>query len=417
MSNDSFKFSLPLVLDGATGSNLIARGLPSGVCVEKWVEDNPEVLKQLQREFYSVGADVVYAPTFSANYVKLEHYSLEDEVESLCKNLVSISKSVAGEFENKLVAGDISPTGEFCEPFGMMSFDRMIEVFKQQGKAIYEAGADYFAVETMMSLCEIRAAVIALREFPLPVFVTITVDESGHTLTGATPLSCLISLQDMGIAAFGLNCSNGPEAMSEQIEAIYPYAKIPLIAKPNAGQPVADDESGCTYDISADEMGEKIKAVLKAGAQIVGGCCGNTPEHLEQIAKAVREFDYNSVDDRKQSVEFVAASESDVFFMNFESMSISEPIACEMDMSDVLLEIEDETYDAIKIVVENADDGYFFALNAHMCKLPVVFKAHNAQALENALKFYNGKALVDSQSSVDEDTLRNICAQYGAIIY
>lgn len=417
MSTDSFKYKLPLVLDGATGSNLIARGLPAGVCVEKWVEDNPEVLKQLQREFYSAGADAVYAPTFSANYIKLEHYSLEDEVESLCKNLVSISKSVAGEFENKLVAGDISPTGEFCEPFGMISFERMIEVFNQQGRALYEAGVDYFAIETMMSLCEIRAAVIALKEFNLPIFVTITVDESGHTLTGATPLTCLISLQDMGISAFGLNCSNGPEAMAEQIAAIYPFAKIPLIAKPNAGQPSADDESGCTYELSPSDMGQKIVSVLKAGAQIVGGCCGNTPEHLAQIAKAVKSFDYESVDIKKQSTEFVAASESDVFFMNFESLSISEPVICEMDMSDVLLEIEDENFDAIKVVVENADDGYFFALNAHMCKLPVLFKAHNAQALRNALKYYNGRALVDSQSSIDEEILNEICAEYGAIIY
>lgn len=413
---NEFKFKLPLVLDGATGTNLIARGLPAGECVEKWVCDNSNVIIRLQREFISAGADVVYAPTFSANKTKLAHYCLEDEVESLCRELVSASKK-AVEGTSCLVGGDISPTGEFCEPFGLMSFDEMIDIFTEQAEAIYNAGADLFVIETMMSLQEMRAAVFACRKFDLPVFVTCTIDESGHTLTGATPLSCLITLQAMGVSAFGLNCSNGPIAMAEQLKKIYPYAQIPLIAKPNAGQPNPDDETGCTYELSPQDIGEQIVEVLKSGAQIVGGCCGNTPEHLKEIAKTIKSFDYPSVKIEKMLDEIIAASEGSVFFLNFDAIRLSEPLPCEVDMSDVLLEIEDDTFDAVKIVVDSADDGYHFAQNAHMCKLPVVFYPQTEEALRNALKYYCGRAIIDSECPLSDEIIAKAAEEFGAIIY
>lgn len=403
--------SLPILLDGATGSNLIERGLPAGVCVEEWVLENPQILINLQTEFVEAGSDILYAPTFSANRKKLAHYDLEEKTVDFNRRLVALSKEAAAG--KALVAGDLSPTGEFVEPYGDMTFSEMKDVYKEQAAALNEAGVDLFVIETMMSLAEIRAAVLACRRYKKPVFVTVTVDEFGRTLTGATALSCLISLQGLGIAAFGLNCSHGPEKMADIIKELAPYAKIPLIAKPNAGQP---DEDG-HYDLSAEAMGKGILPLLESGVQITGGCCGNTPAHVAALRKALDSFDFSAVQIEKQDISLILANEQQVFFLSADGIESSEPISCTSDMADELLELAESNLDVITIDVVTAEDAYLFSQNAHMARLPVMFRSESASALKAALLSYHGRAMIDSKSSIPEEELQSIAEKYGAVIY
>lgn len=413
MNNHEIK--TPLLLDGATGTNLMRAGMPQGVCVEQWILENPEVIKKIQSDFTAAGSDVIYAPTFSANRAKLSHYGLGDKVEEINKALVALSKEVAKKADKEvLVAGDMSPTGLFCEPFGDTPFTEFIDIYTEQAKALKEAGADMIICETMMSLTEVRAALIGAKKTGLPVMVTVTVDEKGRTLTGADPLSCLLTVQSMGAAAFGLNCSAGPDKMLEYIEKITPYADIPVIAKPNAGVPSGGNTT--EFSMNPKIMAENMEKLLRAGASIIGGCCGTTPEHIADMREVIDGFDFNSVK-LKYEIEapIVVCNESEVFFLE-ESMELSEPVECSVDMADDLLDAEDEGCEVILVHVKDTDDAYHFGVNCHMAKIPVSIMADSAEALREALLYYDGVAIIDSRSDVDREEMEKIAKVYGSPI-
>ena len=199
-----------IILDGATGSNLIKAGMPNGVCPEKWIIDNPKVLIDLQREYVRSGSNIVLAPTFTGNRIKLAEYGLDDDIVNVNTRLVEISKEAV---EGKAyVAGDISMTGRSLEPVGDMLFEDLVDVYKEQVKILDAAGVDLFIIETMMSLQECRAALLAVKETSkLPVIVSLTYNEDGRTLYGTSPDIAMIVLQSMGADAVGLNCSLGPK--------------------------------------------------------------------------------------------------------------------------------------------------------------------------------------------------------------
>lgn len=402
---------LPILLDGATGSNLIARGLPSDVCVETWILENPDVIIGLQKEFIAAGSNIIYAPTFSANRAKLEHYDLGGKVVEYNTRLVALSKKAADG--KAFVAGDISPTGEFIEPFGELSFSEMVDIFTEQAGALKDAGVDLFVIETMMSLAEARAAIIACKKFDLPIFITLTVDEHGRTLTGATALSGLVSLQGMGISAFGMNCSNGPDKMADIIKEIAPMAKIPLITKPNAGQPNEDGK----YELTPEEMAKDIIPLLQNGVQILGGCCGSTPAHVAALKKALDGFDFSTVSIEKQDTHLLLANETQVFYLSADGIESSEPLSCSVDMADELLDLSDTNIDVITIEILSEDDAYQFSQNAHMARLPVMFKSDNADALKSALYMFHGRAMIDSSSDISQEELLEIASQYGSVVY
>lgn len=415
MFNPTYKLKTPLLLDGATGTNLMLAGMPQGVCVEKWVLENPEVIKKIQRDFIDAGSDVIYAPTFAANHAKLDHYGLADKLEEMNIKLVALSKEAAKESgKDVLVAGDMSPTGLFCEPFGETEFMELINIYAQQALALKKAGADLIICETMMSLTEVRAALMGAKQSGLPVFVTITVDEKGKTLTGADVLSCLLTLQAMGAAAFGLNCSAGPDKMLEYIEKITPYAKIPVIAKPNAGVPKAGETA--QFSMDGDTMAVHMEKLLEAGASIIGGCCGTTAGHIAKMREVIDAFDFNTVKlHEERTAPIIVCNEGEVFFLE-ESFELSEPVECSVDMADDLLDAEDEGCEAILVHVKDIDDAYHFGINCHMAKIPVSIIADSAEALEMALLYYNGIAMIDSRSDVDEDEMKKLSDGYGAPI-
>ena len=277
--------SRPVILDGATGTNLQKAGMPVGVCPEQWILENPGVLIELQERYVEAGTDILFAPTFTASRIKLEEYGLENSLVQMNRELVALSKRAAGG--RAYVAGDLTMTGRQLYPLGDLMFEDLVEVYKEQAKVICEAGADLFVVETMMSLQECRAAVIAIREVcDLPVMVSLTYNEDGRTLYGTDPATAVIVLQSLGADAVGLNCSTGPEAMIAPVQQMAGYATIPLLAKPNAGMPELCD--GVTvYRTTPEEFASVGAKLVEAGAAIIGGCCGTTPEHIRALKQAV----------------------------------------------------------------------------------------------------------------------------------
>ena len=276
-----------IYLDGATGSNLMKRGMPSGVCPEKWILDHPDVLIGLQKEYIEAGSNIIYAPTFTANRIKLKEYGLEDQIEEINERLVKLSiRAAAGK---ALVAGDVTMTGRQLAPMGNMDFEELISVYKEQITLLDRAGVDLIAVETMMSLQETRAALIAAKEVcDLPVIVTLTFEENGRTLYGTDAVTAAITLEKLGAAAVGANCSTGPDKMISLIEQIAEVVEIPVIAKPNAGMPSLNEQGETIYGMEAEAFAQEMKALVKAGAGILGGCCGTTPAHIKRLAEETK---------------------------------------------------------------------------------------------------------------------------------
>lgn len=289
-----------VILDGATGTNLQKAGMPVGACPEEWILGNQDVIKGLQQSYVEAGTQILYAPTFTGNRIKLAEYGLEGRLEEINSRLVRLSAEAAGG--KAFVAGDLTMTGQQLYPLGDLQFEDLVQVYKEQAEAIYEAGADLFVIETMMSLQETRAAVIAIQEIcSLPVMASLTFEADGRTLFGTDPETAVTVLQSLGVDAVGLNCSTGPMEMTGTVEKMYAYANIPILAKPNAGMP--ELEGGMTvYKTSPGEFARAGKELVKAGAALVGGCCGTTPAHIKALADAVRGMPCRQVCTKKRRV-------------------------------------------------------------------------------------------------------------------
>ena len=270
-----------VILDGATGTELVKRGMPQGVCPELWILENPSAMIEIQQAYRAAGSDIVFVPSFGANRLKLEEFGLADRLAEINRSLAGLSRCAAGD---GLVFGDLAPTGKFIAPLGDIPFEDVVNIYKEQVVALLEGKVDGFVIETMMDIQETRAALLAVKEScELPVIVTMTFDEHRRTLTGSDPVSALITLQAMGADAFGCNCSTGPGDMLEIIKKIKPYATIPLIAKPNAGIPKLS--AGKTvFDMCPESFAAYVPELAAAGINIMGGCCGSTPEHIRKMA-------------------------------------------------------------------------------------------------------------------------------------
>lgn len=281
-----------IILDGATGTNLQKRGMPAGVCPEEWILEHPEVLVGLQREYIEAGADVVYAPTFSANRIKLEEYGHAEEIGQMNHRLAELSFEAVRQADagrRVLVAGDLTMTGQQLYPVGTMQFEELVEIYREQVGYLTQAGVDFIVVETMMSLQECRAAVLAVKESgELPVMVTLTFHEDGRTLFGTNPETAALVMTSMDVDAVGVNCSTGPDKMCQVVEKMCRYSSLPIVAKPNAGLPQLRD-SETVYDMGPEEFSREMAALIEAGADIVGGCCGTTPEHIACLARSMEE--------------------------------------------------------------------------------------------------------------------------------
>lgn len=276
-----------ILLDGATGSNLRKAGMPVGISSEEWVLKNPEVLQELQRAYVEAGSEIVYAPTFAANRISLKNFGLEDKVTELNTRLVKISREAVGN--KALVAGDLTTTGQLLEPRGDLSYEMLYQAYREQIKALEDAGADLLVAETMLSVDETVAALDAAQSVcDLAVMCTLSLEADGTAMYGGNAVEAVVTLQEMGAAAVGLNCSVGPDQLEAVVANMKAVAQVPIIAKPNAGMPVINELGEALYDMNAQDFAFHTKKLVELGAGIVGGCCGTTPEYIRCLAKLLR---------------------------------------------------------------------------------------------------------------------------------
>ncbi len=275
-----------LLLDGATGSNLRLAGMPVGVCTELWALEHPEVILELQRSYVEAGSRVIYAPTFSANRLGLRMHGLESRMAELNRGLVALSREAAGG--RAFVAGDMTTTGRAPEPKGDISYVELYDVYGEQAQLLAGAGANLLVLETMLSIEETSAALDAARAAcSLPVMCSLTVESDGRLLFGGTVVEAVEMLQELGASAVGLNCSVGPDQLEAPVRAMAEVARVPVIAKPNAGMPVIGADGVARYDMDAARFAESMRKLIDCGARIIGGCCGTTPEYIRALAKAI----------------------------------------------------------------------------------------------------------------------------------
>ena len=425
----------PVLLDGATGTNLQKAGMPVGVCPEQWILENSEVLIDLQKRYVEAGTDILFAPTFTASRIKLKEYGLEDHLEEMNRRLVALSKEAA-KGTNALVAGDLTMTGEQLYPLGDLMFEDLVDVYKEQAGIIADAGADLFVVETMMSLQECRAAVLAIREVcDLPVMVSLTYNEDGRTLYGTDPATAVVVMQSLGADAVGMNCSTGPEAMLEPIAKMAEYATIPLLAKPNAGMPELIDGQ-TVFNVEPEEFAEVGKKLVEEGAAIIGGCCGTTPEHIRALKEAVKEI---PVKEPLQTKRRMLTSERKSVEITIDGpfMVIGERIN-PTGKKKLQAELKEGSLNLVRTMALEQEENGASILDINMgmngidekemmlrtiyevtstVDCPLCIDSSHVDIIEAALRIYPGRALINSISLEKEkfEKLLPIAKKYGAM--
>lgn len=273
-----------LLLDGATGSNLMAAGMPRGVCTETWVLQHKEILQKLQKAYIDAGSRIIYAPTFGANRINLKLHHLEDKIKEMNYELVAIAKESANG--QAFIAGDITTTGKMMAPSGDLTYEEAFEVYEEQISFLRDAGVDMIIAETMINIEETLAAVDAASQVcELPILCTMTVEADGSIFSGGNAVEAALALESAGASAVGINCSVGPDQLVSVVRNIKEAVSIPVIAKPNAGMPLIDEQGNAVYNMTPAEFAKHMKVLVENGASIIGGCCGTTPEYIRAVAE------------------------------------------------------------------------------------------------------------------------------------
>lgn len=251
-----------VLLDGATGSNLMAAGMPRGICTEAWIMEHKEVLQNLQKAYVEAGSQIVYAPTFGGNRYSLGLHGLQDKLAEMNHALVNISREAVGH--KVYVAGDITTTGKMMEPAGDLTYEMAYETYCEQIKVLEDAGVDLIAAETMINIEETLAALDAAASVSsLPVMCTMTVEADGSIFSGGNAVEAAIALEGAGAVAVGINCSVGPDQLVSVVRNIKENVSIPVIAKPNAGMPTIDDQGNAIYSMDAKSFAEHMKVLIE----------------------------------------------------------------------------------------------------------------------------------------------------------
>lgn len=423
-----------VMLDGATGTNLQQAGMPIGVCPEQWILENRDVMLDLQRRFVEAGTQILYAPTFTGNRIKLAEYGLEERLREINGELVRLCKEAAGG--RAYVAGDMTMTGRQLYPMGDLSFDELVQIYKEQAQALYEAGADLFIVETMMSLQETRACVLAIKDVcDLPVMASLTFEKDGRTLYGTPPEAAVVVLQGLGVDAVGLNCSTGPEDMVDTVRSMYAYADIPVLAKPNAGLPILED-GRTIYKTTPEEFGRDGRLLVEAGARIVGGCCGTTPAHIRALADSVRDMVPLPI---RAAMRRVLASERSVVEVRLDGpfRVVGERIN-PTGKKKLQAELREGKLDLVRAMAREQEKNGAAILDVNMgtngidekemmlrsvyevtavSGLPLCIDSSFPEVIEAALRIYPGRALINSISFEKEKMKRllPVAKKYGAM--
>ena len=424
-----------ILLDGATGTELIKRGMPSGVAPELWVYEHPQAIFEVHNAYLHGGSNIVYAPTFGGNRCKMAEFGLAERQKEIIGSLMRITKDNA---KNAYVFGDIAPTGRFVEPYGDLDFEEAVAIFRELAKILADNGADGFAIETMMDIQEARAALLGCREAApeLPVMVTMTFESSGRSLTGCDPVASLVTLQSLGADAFGCNCSTGPGEMAEIIRKLKPFAKIPLIAKPNAGLPKMIN-GRTVFEMDPAAFGAAVPELISAGASILGGCCGTTPEHLKAMNEVFRKSTLLPIETPVSSAvsspsHFREIAPGKPFTLIGERINPTGKKALQAELregkTDIVFDFATQQLSAgaeildVNMGLSGIDEAEMMqsAIFRIVKSTPAILciDSTNPATVERALRLYPGRALLNSISA-EEKRLKEvlpIAAKYGAML-
>lgn len=418
-----------ILLDGAMGTVLQQKGLPPGGQPELLNLTDPELLKGVYRDYIAAGSQVIYANTFGANALKLARTG--HSVEEVVTAAVSVAKQAASGTDVR-VALDLGPLGELLEPMGSLTFERAYELFREMAVAGENAGADLAVIETVTDLYEAKAALLAVKENTrLPVFVTMSFDESGRTFTGCTVASMARTLEGLGADAIGLNCSLGPDLLAPLLKQLCENTRLPVIAKPNAGLP---DPVDGHYDMGPEEFAAALLPCLDAGVTIFGGCCGTSPEYIRQLKAALDgkkpaprrgtggAFVCTPVTPlRLDGVRVIGERINPTGKKRFQQALLEDDLDYILD---VAIQQEDAGADILDVNVGYPGVDEVSMLPRVVKKLqsavslPLQLDSSNPDALEAGLRVYNGKAAVNSVNGEPEvlERVLPIVKKYGASV-
>lgn len=427
------------VLDGGMGTMLQSAGMSPEETTTEFGLAHPEILTQIHKKYIEAGADIVYASTFGTNRFKKKEIgecTLQEAVRIQVQAAVKAKEIMAAQGREVAVAIDLGPLGELLEPMGTLSFEDAYDAFRE----VIQAGcdlADLIVIETMTDLYEVKAAVLAAKETcDLPVVVTMTFEENGRTFTGVSLEAMALTLEGLGVDAMGINCSLGPVEIFPMAEKLRSLTDLPLVIKPNAGLP---DPATGAYDITCDQFVEKMEDFLKLGIELIGGCCGTTPEYIEGLAKIAAKF--GGTEDSAKPLEekktLQVCSGNTVVTVDHVTV-IGERInptgkkrlkqALLDEDFDYILSQAIEQIDAgaeildVNVGVPSLDDVKMLPLVIKKLQsitgLPLQIDSGNPEAIEAALRVYNGKAIVNSVNG-EEKVMENILPlvkKYGAAV-
>ena len=424
-----------LILDGATGTELQKKGMPSGVCPELWAIDNPEVQKSIYKSYAESGSDIIYTCTFGGNIFKLSQYG-EDNVEEVNRKLAEMAKEAAGD--KSLIAGDIGPCGHFIKPFGDLDFNKAVNFFKRQIRGLIDGGADLFAIETQMDIQEARAALIAVKEITDAfTIVTMTYEADGRTLNGTSPEAALVTLQSLGADAVGCNCSTGPAEMLDFIKRMKRIADVPIVGKPNAGMPKMVNGK-TVFPMGPDEFASYAESFSKAGVNIMGGCCGTTPLHIKELSREMEKCIPMLPPEKGIQCFSLSSSREAVITWGKDPVRVIGERINPTGKKKLQEELKEGRFTTVrKMALEQRTDGAsFLDINAGMpgidekktiidfidllspsTDLPLVIDSSDISVIEAALRYYPGRALINSISGEKEkiEKLLPVAAKYGSM--
>ena len=389
----SFPYALPMIIDGDGSCADITGEDPDNICCESIVLKDPGILINNKKSAVSGGATSILAPTGGIMHPRLEDLGLDDEFIGFNEKITEAARSCAGELP---LGGVVHENIRIKESYGQNVFESAYFDHLESITEIKDAGADYILLENFDKLWDMRAGVLAAKNVGIPAFVVIRVDEEGKTESDTDMIAALITLQALGADAFGIECTAGAQDAARLIKRALPHAEIPLIFAGKLSE--LDDEmlrqlneNGVSVWIDRSDVYSKEKLGLAASFKVP--------------------FDSDAEKD-----SYAAATFREAFFLP-ENIEVSEPLQCGYDTSDELIDLDDSSCNAIFILLESTDDAASIADNAGMSYLPFVVHANDATTLEAALRYYQGRLLVDSQCDIDEEKLRELVKKYGAIIY
>ncbi|MFO7888313.1 MAG: homocysteine S-methyltransferase family protein, partial [Eubacteriales bacterium] len=423
-----------LFFDGAMGTMLQKAGMKAGEIPELYNIEKPDIIYNLHKKYFEAGADVATTNTFGANKLKLEGkgYSIEEIIYSAVKN----AKRAAEEFrEKKYVALDIGPIGKMLTPLGSLKFEEAYDIFKEQVNAGVKAGADLILIETMSDIYEAKAAVLAAKENTnIPVFCTMTFHDKNRTFSGTDVLTMVSILEGLGVDALGVNCSKGPEELQDIVEEILKYAHIPVVVQANAGNPKVKNNK-VYYDFDKELYSEEIFKMVQKGVAIIGGCCGTTPEYIKSIVGKLDKANPIKINPKMitctssssqtviigEDVKIIgerinptgkkrlkeALRNGEINYLMREAINQMETGSDILDVNVGLPDINEKK--VMKKVVEDLQS---------LVSLPLQIDSSNEDVIEEALRIYNGKPIINSvngkKSSMDK--ILPIAKKYGALV-